>query len=260
MNGTLKITLAATIAAMAAMGAIADSARAADMPVVPVIEAPVIGGWYLRGYIGMSNQQVGKLDNVLFNSGTIEFLDDGSFDSAPIYGIGAGYQFNEWFRADLTGEYRGKASFTALDRYDYNNDGVWDGTNQYTATKNEWLILANAYADLGTWWGITPYVGAGLGTANVTISDFKDVNVPNNGVAYADSASKWNFAWALHAGMGWAVTPALTVDLGYRYVNLGDGTTGDIITYTGVNNVNNPMKFDNLYSHDVHLGVRYAFQ
>jgi len=257
MNGTLKSALAAGIVAVAASG----PASAADMPVVPYVEPVPIGGWYLRGYIGMSNQQVDKLDNALFHTGgTIAFLDSGSFDSAPIYGIGAGYQFNQWFRADLTGEYRGKASFSALDRYDFNNDGVWDGTNQYVANKSEWLILANAYFDLGTWWGITPYVGAGVGTANVNISGFKDINTPNNGVAYADSSSQWNFAWALHAGAGWAVTPNVTVDLGYRYVDMGDGQTGDIISYTGVNNINNPMIFDSITSHDVHLGVRYAFQ
>ena len=256
MREILRATMAATIAA----AAMAGSAQAADVPIIPVVEAPVIGGWYLRGYIGMTNQQVDKLDNVLFTPGTVDFIDDGSFDAAPLYGIGVGYQFNEWFRVDLTGEYRGKASFTALDRYDWNNDGVWDGTNQYTATKNEWLILANGYVDLGTWWGITPYVGAGLGTANVTIGDFTDVNVPNAGVAYADSSSKWNFAWALHAGAAWAVTQNVSVDLGYRYVDLGDGTTGDIIAYTGANTVNNPMEFHSITSHDLHLGVRYAFQ
>jgi opacity protein-like surface antigen len=257
MNGILKITLAAGIAALAVTG----TARAADVPIVPYVEPAPIGGWYLRGYIGMSNQQVGKLDNALFaTGGTVQFLDSGSFDSAPIYGIGAGYQFNQWFRADLTGEYRGKASFSALDRYDFNNDGVWDGTNQYTATKHEWLLLANAYVDLGTWWGITPYVGAGIGASNNTISGFQDINTANAGVAYADSASKWNFAWALHAGAGWAVTQNVTVDLGYRYVDLGDARTGDIIAYTGANNFNNPMIFDSLTSHDVHLGVRYAFQ
>ena len=52
----------------------------------------------------------------------------------------------------------------------------------------------------------------------------------------------------------------MTVDLGYRYVDLGDGQTGDIIAYTGANTVNNPMIFDSLTSHDIHIGVRYAFQ
>ncbi|MCT8971747.1 outer membrane protein [Microbaculum marinisediminis] len=256
MNGSLRTILAASIAAMAMTGV----ARAADVPIVPYVEPVPVGGWYLRGYIGMSNQQLGKLDNVLFTPGTVEFLDSGGFDAAPIYGIGVGYEFNEWFRADLTGEYRGKASFTALDRYDFNGDNIWDGSNDYSANKYEWLLMANAYVDLGTWWGITPYVGGGIGASRNTISNFQDINTPNGGVAYAPSASKWNFAWALHAGAGWEVTQNVTVDLGYRYVDLGDGETGDIVGYNGLNTVNNPMIFDSLTSHDVHLGVRYAFQ
>ena len=30
---------------------------------------------------------------------------------AASYGLGAGYQFNNWFRADVTGEYRGNSNF-----------------------------------------------------------------------------------------------------------------------------------------------------
>src|SRR5205823_248027 len=83
----------------------------------------------------------------------------GGFDSAPFYGAGVGYQWNSWFRTDVTGEYRGKASFHALDRYF--NAGYF--TNDYSASKSEWVALVNAYIDLGTWWSITPYIGAGVG-------------------------------------------------------------------------------------------------
>ena len=34
--------------------------------------------------------------------------------------------------------------------------------------------MANAYVDLGTWWCLTPYVGAGVGMANIKISGFRD--------------------------------------------------------------------------------------
>ena len=36
-------------------------------------------------------------------------------------------------------------------------------TDDYTAKKPEWLALVNVYVDLGTWHGITPFVGAGIG-------------------------------------------------------------------------------------------------
>ena len=69
--------------------------------------------------------------------------------------------------------------------------------------------------------------------------------------------SKWNFAWALHAGLAYKVTPNFTVELAYRYLDMGDGLTGDLRTFDGINNINNPMTFKNITSHDLKLGVRW---
>ena len=62
----------------------------------------------------------------------------GSFDSAGIFGVGVGYQFNNWFSADVTGEYRGKSNFTGLD-VDHRHWSVagFVGTDDYAATKSE---------------------------------------------------------------------------------------------------------------------------
>jgi opacity protein-like surface antigen len=152
----------------------------------------------------------------------------------------------------VTGEYRGKANFHGLDI-----TGGGTGTNEYRGSKSEWLVLANVYADLGTWYSFTPFIGAGIGASYVTISNFTDVNVPTAGVAFAADASKWNFAWAAHAGIAYQATPFLTLEFAYRYVHLGDGTSGDIVTYTGVNVINNPMEFRNLSSHDLKFGARW---
>lgn len=235
---------------------------AADMPepVVEVVPAPVFGGWYLRGHLGMSNQRVGNLHTELFDAPTVlehRWLDEGRFSSAPIFGAGVGYQFNDFLRGDLTVEYRGAADFNALDyvRYGGPNNSY---TNEYSAKKSEWLMLANAYADLGTFYGITPYVGAGIGASRNTISNFRDINEINNGGSYADSASKWNFAWALHAGVGIQATERMTVDLGYSYVNLGDATTGALHNFDPALGSSEPMRFNNIASHDLKLGVRYS--
>ncbi len=37
------------------------------------------------------------------------------------------------------------------------------------------LVLANAYVDLGTWWCVTPFIGAGVGGARVTMANYTDV-------------------------------------------------------------------------------------
>lgn len=239
----------------------AGNVAAADLYIPPEENLPPTGGWYLRGHLGMSNQRLGKMHHELFSVVELhEFSDKGGFDSAPTGGIGVGYKFNDHLRTDAIIEYRGKADFHALDRYGHmETEPVWDGTNDYTASKSELLLMANVYVDIGDFRGIIPYVGAGIGASRNTIHHFRDINVPMDSVAYADTDPSWNFAWALHAGFGYAVTDALTLDFGYSYLNLGNAKTNSIHTYDGVT-TNSPMHFKDITSHDFKFGLRYALQ
>jgi opacity protein-like surface antigen len=236
----------------------ATASLAADLgPFYPPPPPPQesFSGWYLRGDIGMTNQSVGNLFNVLDATATSVTTVQKGFDSSMLFGLGVGYQWNDWLRTDITGEYRSKANFHGLQIV--NSGGLF--TDEYRASKSEWLFLANAYVDLGTWWHFTPFIGAGIGMTNNMISDFLDVNTPNLGVAFGRNTDRWDMAWALHAGVAYQVTPSLTIELAYRYVDLGKAVSGDIQTFTGVNAVNNPEEFRHLTSHDVKLGVRWSF-
>jgi opacity protein-like surface antigen len=263
---SVKSLLAAGAAAMLSTGAFA-----ADMPIAaPPMYAPPadFGGWYLRGDIGFSNQSVGNVVDT--NSGAynnVAVSQTGSFGTAGIYDLGVGYQFNNWFRADLTGQYRGKSTFTGLDVV----TGVgpfagFVGTDAYTATKSEFVVLANAYVDLGTWWCVTPFIGAGIGTARVSIADFTDTGDFINGgqvhsLVYAGASSKWNFAWAAHAGLAYRVGPSLTLELAYSYVDLGSGLTGASHSFDQVTDTSHaPFAFRNITSNDVKLGVRWSLE
>ena len=257
----VSVKVASFVGAVALFASAAQAARAADMPQLPPVYAPpieeyVASGWYLRGDIGMSNQQVKSLDNALYSTVTSVNTVHKDFDSAPFFGLGVGYQFNHWFRADVTGEYRGKANFHGLDIV---KSGGNTFTDEYHASKSEWLVLANIYADLGTWYSFTPFVGVGIGASHNTISNFLDVctTCVGGGVATGATASKWNFAWALHAGVAYKVNSQLSIEFAYRYVSLGDAMSGDLIRFDGVNQFNNPMEFKNITSHDLKLGVRW---
>ena len=108
-------------------------------------------------------------------------------------------------------------------------------------------------------WYLRGFVGAGIGASYNTIHDFKDtcsiVSVCTGGsVATGKDNSKWNFAWALHAGVAYKVTNAFAVELAYRYVNLGDASSGDLVAYNGTNQRFNPMEFRGITSHDFKLG------
>ncbi len=92
--------------------------------------------------------------------------------------------------------------------------------------------LANAYVDLGTWWCMTPFLGAGIGIARVTIANFTDQGITDFGGRhyragnFGDNVAKWNFAWALHAGLAYHVNPTSPSSWRTAIVDLGDGLTG----------------------------------
>lgn len=239
------------------------AASAADMPPMPppIYKAPVaeFGGWYLRGDIGFSNQQVKNLNNALYPTAQSVTAVGLGFDSSSIFGLGVGYKYNSWLRFDATGEYRGKSNCHGIDIV---RSGGQTYVDDYNCSKSEWVAMANAYIDLGTWWHITPFIGAGVGAARNTIHSFVDTcTIPGvctgGSVATGATASKWNFAWAAHAGLAYEVTPNFTVELAYRYIDLGDAQSGDLVTYLGGNTVYNPMEFKGITSHDVKLGVRW---
>ena len=104
-----------------ALALFATVANAADMPGLPPVYMPPVeefvpSGWYLRGDIGMTNQQFKGLHQRLYDvPGTsVEAVGMG-WDSSMLFGMGVGYKFNDWFRVDVTGEYRGKANFHGSD-------------------------------------------------------------------------------------------------------------------------------------------------
>jgi opacity protein-like surface antigen len=219
----------------------------------PPVVVEEFSGWYLRGDIGFSQQSLKDLTNVQDVNNAVTNVGLG-FDSAGIFGLGVGYYFNDWMRFDLTGEYRARANFHGSQII---TSGGSTYTDEYSGSKSEWLFLLNGYIDLGTWNGFTPFVGAGIGGSRNTIHSFQDVNTINTGVAFADTASKWNFAWALHAGVAYKISKNFTMEFAYRYVDLGDAESGDIYTYNGINAINNPMHFEHITSHDFRIGLRF---
>ena len=258
----MKLNLLATTSAVLMLGVF--GARAADMPVY--YEEPVeqeFGGWYLRGDVGASHQRSDDIDSPVFDDiaaagGTVT-LQESEWEASWFAGVGFGYKFNDWFRADVTGEYRGKSDFFGQDFYTGSPTPPATGTNTYTGEKSEWVFLANGYVDLPSWGIVTPFVGAGVGAARVEISDFQDFNPVAGATGFSGDTSTWNFAWALHAGAAFEIDRNWTFEIAYRYLNMGDASTEDLVDAAGGSAVVNPFEFDNIHSHDIKVGMRYQF-
>ncbi|MGK2922301.1 MAG: outer membrane protein, partial [Methyloceanibacter sp.] len=217
-------------------------------------------------FVGAANPTVGDISTELFEFNDFEVSHE-DIKSSPLFGIGVGYQFNTWLRFDVTGEYRGKSLFIAQDRYPGGNgsfsvasndaDGLFlPGTNEYTADIESWVGLANAYIDLPTDRCVTPYVGGGIGLASISVLGLKDVNVPNFGVAYGADHTETNFAWAFYGGLAYDVNPSVTLDLSYRYLDLGDARSGRVTAYDNSSSYAG-VDINDITSHDLMFGVRW---
>ncbi|WP_342360708.1 outer membrane protein [Terrarubrum flagellatum] len=243
-------------------------ASGADLPPPPMAypAAPLRGsidasGVYLRGDVGM-----GVMGNV---KGTYQNLpattsvtyNDGSYGNVGFAGIGIGYQFNNWFRFDVTGELRGTAKIGFRDTY---SDTFGNrGTNSISGHLNTSVFLANAYVDMGNWHGFTPFLGAGVGAAYHRVSALDDIgnSLPAAGggpfaaVGGFDGKSKTSLAWALMAGVAYDVTPNVKLELGYRYLNMGKAESGLACTLTCLPGTS--VKIRDIDSHDIKLGFRW---
>jgi len=244
----------------AAAAIISTAASAADLglppPPVPyqpqVVETPV-GGWYLRGDIGVGVTDRFTLDylpNPLNPPNDFAFQHSSMADTM-FFNAGVGYEFNNWLRFDVTGEYRAKTAVNAFGIYTFGGGTFGDSYQGYLKS---WVFLANGYIDLGTWYCLTPFVGAGVGVAYNTMSDLTDTGIGQSGTGIGQNSSSWSPAWALYAGLAYNVTQNFKVELTYRYLNYGSVT--DAINCTGGCNPDS-YKFGNLSSQDFMLGMRW---
>ena len=271
-----KSILALGAVALMSSASFAGSAFAADMAMAPqpyyAPPAPPqedFGGWYLRGDIGQTNTSGRLLAPGTSDISTVSSQQVGhTFTGGTSYGLGVGYQFNSWLRADVTGEYRSKVNFSG------NDFAVIRGLNgvaglsplgdTYNGGYSSWVALANMYVDLGTWWCITPFIGAGVGGAYNKTTGLSDLatfpaNNTSSGLYQASGSEKWNLAWAVHAGLAYKVSNNFTVELAYRYLDLGTAVTGRGDNFAGtLNGGGRPFEYRDLVSHDVKLGVRWS--
>jgi len=61
---------------------------------------------------------------------------------------------------------------------------------------------------------------------------------------------------SLMAGVGWQVTDRVTLDLGYRYLDMGKAESGHIDT---AGFWNPKVRLDDLTAHELKFGLRFAF-
>ena len=256
----MKRTIQSGLAAVALV-AVATSANAADLGgsmkdggyAAPVYSAPAqVGGasCYFRSSIGYSWSR----DPQVNWTGTTFANEDLGNTRVGASALGCGSAGDRGLRGELELASRGKRSFKA-DLTSVPPSLVYQPDDPaHTSVKN-YTMMVNAYYDLGNHGGFVPYVGAGLGGSYNKMSNvyFTGATPYYNEVIGANQLS---LAWALMAGVEYKFSQRASIDIGYRYIDMGSvhsdhGDTG--------NNWNPRFKVDDLAAHELMLGVRYKF-
>ena len=128
---------------------------------------------------------------------------------ASLSGV-VGYAFENNFR--IEGELVSQAN-----EFDQSKES---GSNySLTGDVTSLAIMANGYYDFNNKSRFTPFIGAGIGFANVSVNDL-------HYVGYSDDANIDDddtvFAYQLSAGVGFEITERITLDLKYRYFETED--------------------------------------
>jgi len=248
------IKIAALSGLFAATGTVA---MAADLSRAFTYSSPTIRGrtenslgWYLRGDVGYVIQKTPEVD-FRFQSFTGD-LDREHLGHTAVIGAGIGYRFNPNVRMDLTVDHRFDASFKGVASSSDDGVSITDRARFQSST-----FMMNGYLDFRPVGNLTPYVGAGIGVAHNVLSRHVATTFdPATGLEVSDELSggdKFSLAWALMAGVGYQMSSNFTLDLGYRYVSLGDVKTRAYDTGAGVD-------VESLGAHEVRLGLRYNFE
>jgi opacity protein-like surface antigen len=229
---------AATVVASSAAARAADMPgnytlpppRSMDEPVVHRVE--VYSGWYLRGDLGA------RWGNLSGAESTAPFADptDSKLNTGFTASIGGGFK-SDWLRTDVTIDYASALKY----------QGTVVAPGDVTAKIQPTTALFNGYIDLGTWYRLTPYIGGGAGVAYTRVSGYSGPDPPFSG---ADK-NQWGLAWAAMAGVSYPVSRNMMVDVGYRYLNIGNVKTAS--------DASGDMTFKNVGAHEVRVGLRWSF-
>lgn len=227
------IAMAASVAAIATTTAYAADPPEKWLPLPDFKQryTDLVSGWYLRGDMGWRKYSIDTIEST--------FLPVTAFTtpSTGTLGFGGGYKY-KWFRADITLDYGLRNTFRA---------DTAAGVNYYTAKIDSFTLLANIYLDLGNWSGFTPYIGVGGGTTQLRTDE-----VVITGIVPLASQSKWNTSWALMGGVGYQFTPNMLLDVGYRYVRLGDAVSGPETLPSGTG----LLTFRDMTAQEIRVGLR----
>ncbi len=268
-------------------------------------------GWYIRGDIGYNF--AGRHEVSTVGNPALAVYETNNFMDKTHFSVGSGYRFNDFFRVEGNlGRIQGSNFSTTQLLYlsgtepagtpadqivldtDPNPCNGWgefvDSDSGVTFLGDDFIrncigtdraeydslyAMANAYFDLPTVAGFSPYVGGGIGIGRISwrqeigavdcvpraedirlegcraygVADQPEPNTPYAQPGTVDNGVNYRLGWELAAGVGYKVSENVTLDASYRYKHFGAGS---------MNEIDGASFAANGYgTHQVNVGLRY---
>lgn len=210
--------------------------------------------WYIRidgGYAGHDDPLM------VFNTGSAQHDGfDTNYDNTWTLGGGLGLYLSSNVRADVTVDHRFESDVTG--RFTVSNAG----TNHTIRTTNgleSTAVLANVYYDFDMRSRFTPYIGIGLGTVYHSVKRGGAADAFGQVTGVVDGKDNWHAAGALMAGFSVALRSNMHLDAGYRFLYLGETSTGDarLRFANGNREDGRDPTIEDVHAHELRVGLRY---
>ncbi len=280
MKGTVMTTtrVSVLLAAVFALGS-ATAAQSADLygggmnnsyypgSIKDAVAAPIGPSWYLRIDGGYS-----AFDTPDITEDGLWTLTRTDIDDTWSLGGGIGRYFTSTIRGDITYEHRFEADAEGI---------LADPGNQLPGTRffgiESDVVLANVYYDFARHSRINPYVGIGLGvtynkTTEGTVVDCGCTvgRIAEGNTTHVAGALMAGFTAKLRGGHGDVhaasfgrikdapieIERGLYLDVGYRFLYLGEAETGAVTAING-GPVSRDPTVESLHAHEIRVGLRY---
>ncbi len=152
-------------------------------------------------------------------------------DNGTALSLAAGYKFGNM---RVEGE-------LAYQKNDLDSISIAGSGNQITGDASSSSLLINGYYDFKNKSKFTPFVTAGVGIANIDISNIDIVGVG----PMSDSADDSTFVYQVGAGVSYPISKTVDFDLKYRYFEASDPDF--------------PIMTAEYASHNFYVGLRNSF-
>ena len=179
------------------------------------------------------------------------------FDDEVFFGsLAFGIKKNNW-RAELEGSIHSEAekSIAFMIGGSYTDNPIKAKLQMNT-------LLFNVFYDIPTNTRFTPFIGAGVGLSHIK---GKYETVDSDLSTYTENHKKVNFAWQIGAGVSYALSGTVNLDLAYRYTHYGKAK---LQSYSGCDPeagggtgsyISDHTDVKDLTSHSLSAGVRFSF-